>query len=258
VDLAVFRGDLFALWHDSDPGWGRGGVLLLDGQQWRPIASGFREAGVCPVSAGRLAVYDDQLYATGFSFAQPMARWDGETWWPVPSPHPCDACDLEVFDGKLFATVPVGFALLMSWNGRSWEQVTNADSPWLGSALSLRADGDKLVLGGWFAKRPAVLDGVADLNSRPGAGGVLTWDGRRYEARLLGSGAVCATADFDGRLVAGGEFDWDDGVALHHVASWNQGRWEPVGRGWGLDISEPDHDSHVNALVGFRALLEIL
>lgn len=247
VDLEVFRGELYAVWHAYGLDWGPGGVAKWTGASWLPIATGFRQAGICPMGEGRLAVFQDQLYAAGVPVRvdgrdQDVARWDGSMWWAESWPT-CNICALETHGDKLFAASPCGQEL-MSWDGRTWEETGGADKGWRAQPTSLFSHAGKLAIGGAFTKDPRIeptysLDpwwSEFRGDQENWWGGAILWDGPGVESRNLGPhGGVACIGSFGGELILGGSIEEIGGRPFNNLARWTSDGWALVGPGAGLD-----------------------
>ncbi len=253
VDLEVFRGELYAVWHAYGLDWGPSGVVKWSGTSWLTIATGFRESGICPMGEGRLAVFQDQLYAAGVLVRidgrdQDVARWDGSRWWPESWPT-CNICALETHGDKLFAASPCR-PELMSWDGMTWEETGGTDKGWHADPTSLSSHDGKLVIGGSFTKGPRIASpstpGTEDWWNEDWmdwSRGALLWDGHGVESRHLGPSqrgpwhvSVLCVGSFGGELLLGGIVDEFDGLPSHSLARWTSGGWALVGPGAGLDV----------------------
>ena len=201
-----------------------------------------------PVSA--LVEYQGQLYAGG-SFnnigrtdATNVARWDGSQWTDVPLF--ADAIDsvaaLAVYQGELYAggfsgSTPGGgeYHHIARYDGTRWRTVgagveaANPQTPVFIGALSVH--GDALYVGGQFARAGNLA-----------ASGIARWNGTQWSpvGDGMASGSVRELASFDGALIAGGDFELQQGAdTIRRLARWNGQAWARVGSRAGDTVDAP-------------------
>jgi hypothetical protein len=174
-----------------------------------------------------LLAYDGGLIVAGeFEYAGTLrvsciARWDGTSWSSLGGGTNGRTNAIAIFDGNLIAAGAFGAAGNVSalrvarWDGFQWYP--------LGSGIvscevrALAVHGAELIVGGCFT----------EAEGAPG-NGVARWDGSTWSSLGSGLGSnVCALADYDGSLVAGGWFNLGNGA--DGVARWDGSAWVPIG-----------------------------
>ncbi|MFC1572867.1 hypothetical protein ACFL6M_04630 [Candidatus Eisenbacteria bacterium] len=172
------------------------------------------------------------------AFVDGLARWDGISWYPLGAGVDWSVMSLTTYDGDLIAGgyftevdgVPAN--CIARWDGASWYALGSGMSS--GSTtpvvFALTEYNGSLIAGGMF-----------DTAGGVSANNIAKWDGSNWYA--LGSGieeetlypAVYALVEYDGNLIAGGEFDTAGGITAHHIASWNGSSWSSMGGVSGAD-----------------------
>jgi hypothetical protein len=216
-------------------------VLVEDARAVYPIRIDPTFSDANWVSMGGIAGANAPVYATaldgsgnlyiggtftsaGETFANYIARWDGNNWSALSSEP----------DGNIYALVFLGTNLyaggdfttagaspanhVAQWDGNSWSA--------LGSGLddfvdTLVVSGSNLYAGGNF-----IMAGSNDVNY------VAKWDGSGWTA--LGSGMnnqVEALAAAGSNLYAGGRFTLAGGTTANYIAQWDGSSWTTLGSG---------------------------
>jgi uncharacterized repeat protein (TIGR01451 family) len=207
-----------------------------------------------------MLVWDDgsgpALYVGGgFITAGPgqvtrIARWDGTTWSALAGPNgtgveiagaaQASVKALEVFDGKLivagFFDTAGGDSVnnIASWDGESWAPLGAGLEGGIGIESLLVYDG-ALVAGGTFTEsggEPVPRIARWDGGAWSAVGGGVS------EAEFSQTVRVDALAEYDGELVAGGNFLMAGDTAVQRIARWNGSTWAALGSGV-ADASNP-------------------
>lgn len=205
-------------------------IAAWDGTVWSSLGSGLD--GYVEV----LHVYDGTLVAGGYFnnagsvWVSGIAAWNGSDWSPLGSGVWGEALALTVFNGDLIAGgtfTAAGDAAALSiasWHENDWSAFGSGANAYV-SALTVY-DG-KLVAGGAFA----AIGEIA-------ASRIALWEGDSWTTMGSGmssnpgwSSSVRAFAEYDGNLIAGGDFRFADGVEVNRIASWSGSSWSPLGGG---------------------------
>jgi len=231
--LTVFDGQLIA----------GGGFTTAGGEAAERIAawngSSWSSLGVMHSWVNALEVVDDVLYAGGQFInaggvpASRIAAYNGSTWSALGVGVDDYVWSLASYNGKVvaggdFATAGVRFANHIAlWDGADWHDFYG------GSGLDddvdcIGAYDGQLVVGGYFQ------DAGGDLQ----ADHIASYDGTGWSP--LGSGVaggwynqVVALVEYDGDLIAGGNFQTAGGISANNIASWNGNGWSALGSGLG-------------------------
>ncbi len=222
-----------ARWDPGAPGWDPGAP-----GQWSPLGSGIGG----PYSFVRaLTVFNGELIAGGgFSSvggtpANNIAYWDGLTWSPLGSgmrggyPYVTFVFALTLYNGELIAGGSFYTAggteahNIARWDGTIWSPLGSGVSH---RVLALTEYNGELIAGGWFHTA-----GGTSANH------IARWDGQTWSP--LGSGMtedpgatyVSALTEYNGELVAGGEFSTAGGTVVNSIARWEGTQWSPLGSG---------------------------
>gem|GEM_PF-1271502 len=219
-------------------------IAAWDGSSWSPLGLGTDDL------VYSLAVYDNKLIAGGaFSMvssvqAKSIAAWDGSSWSSLGSGIVQGNNDqmvkaLTVYEGKLIAGgwfdlaggIPAdGIA---SWDGASWSSLAPQVRVY-GEVWALAVYDSKLIVGGYFS-------GVADISGEVSdTRGIASWDGSSWQSLGSGMGGpdphVHALIDYDGKLVASGQFTIAGGISANRIAAWDGSSWSPLGSGMNGDV----------------------
>lgn len=184
---------------------------------WAPLGDG--------VATGSLAIAIHQGdLVVGGRFEGPsdgsgIVRWSGGGWQPMgPLQSWLDGAngatieDLTVHGGSLYAAVRfpapgMQGGIVVRWVGDAWEEVGDAADPTL-RALTVYA-------GALHA----------------GGNGVSRWDGTDW-VRIEGSPLhIYAFGEYEGDLVAGGNFQFAADVPANYIARWDGSTWRPFAEG---------------------------
>ena len=200
-----------------------------------------------------LSVHDGALLVGGgFDRAgevplQGLARWDGAGWSRLGSrSYLWDdgyVMDFAEYGGKLAVvgcfSLLNGFQSIVYWNGRHWER-PSAPAP--AGAYAAASYGGRLFVGGGFGYQTDVrFNNIASWNGSswqpvgPGAGletlpivhplgyGISIVDDR--------DPVVHAFAEYQGELIAAGEFDWAGQERILNIGRWDGTAWKALGTG---------------------------
>ncbi|MBD3337244.1 MAG: hypothetical protein GF355_17160 [Candidatus Eisenbacteria bacterium] len=251
--LTIYNGDLIAGgdFYRSENDVHTRKVARWDGNQWQPLGPGLDLGQVYA-----LGVYNEELYAGGSFeevyggsfYVRHIARWDGEAW------HTVGAGSEEGVDDHVYALAAYGDRLMVGgvfeqagsvpcqrlagWDGTVWWDACDGGLNGRVSTLEL-FDGDLLAGGRFSGTRPWGQGGhVMEAVGR--------WDGETWHGYGRGAnGPAYAWADFDGRLVAAGEFDHAGATPVGYLATFDGEEWHALG----------ELDSVVDALAYFQGEL---
>jgi hypothetical protein len=218
---------------------------------WLPLGTGVAWTEDAP-SVDALAVYDGQLVAGGWfdlaggAPAHCVAAWDGDAWDPLGSGPGNDGVSaMTVYGGQLAtgsyidSQNPIPIFL---WNGVSWSPVPGMNYK---NICALTVYDDQLIAGGMIYGAIACK-------------GVAAWNGNSWSA--LGTGLaggyysfaqVYALAEYDGKLIAAGNFATAGGVPADNIAAWDGSSWSPLGSG----VSDGSNTGTITALAVFDGKL---
>ena len=189
------------------------------------------------VAVADLAVFQSELIIAG-SFVHlnsislsNIATYDGATFKPLGlgtngTVRALKATPTLLYAGGSFTqadSIPAhGIA---AWDGDDWMQIgagleegiSGGDSPRVNAIEQIGSD---VYAAGLFSNAGTVT----------GVGNIARWDGAAWQ-RLAGGldGEVYALAEFEGALVAVGNFTHADGIPAKNVARWNGAAWDPMG-----------------------------
>lgn len=240
-DLLLFQGQLYAAGRFSTSVPDSSGVLARwTGGAWQVLTGGARTP---PLSeAHGLVAFHDTLFVGGHPmprtgpFPPPLCRWTGDALVEVPGVRG-ELNDLAVFAGRLFVGGRVALGdtyspqQVAAWDGRSWSipaggvrQIPpDSDFSIVRSTEALRVIAGRLVVTGSF-----------DSAGTQAAGSLATFDGERWEAWPLAVGRGAfevgrALAEFDGRLVVGGDIGPESHTGVVYLVQWDGSTWAPLG-----------------------------
>lgn len=182
-----------------------------------------------------LAVYNNRLIAggqfttAGGITAKHIAQWDGNTWQPLgmglgsPAPFSTAAYALTVYNGQLIVGgyftqaggAPANY--IAAWNGSGWSQLGDGLNE---RVYALTVQAGKLIAAGFFSYAGgAPASKIASWNGS-------TWSSIGNDGYGPLTGAVRAVCTYNGMLIAGGEFGFNN-----RLAAWNGTNWQSVGGG---------------------------
>ena len=204
-------------------------IRKWNGSNWMNVGGGLNN------SVHSLCVYNGELYAGGYfvlaggDSAYHIAKWNGTSWSPVGSGTNGPVVAMIVYNNELFVGGDFSEAggqpalNIARWNGSTWSAIGNGMD---NTVTAFAADQNNLFAGGWFT----LADTVAAFQ-------VARWDGIRWNA--LGSGlwggymgwGVQTLAIHNGKLYAGGEFEYAGSVPVSNIACWNGTEWSGLGTG---------------------------
>ncbi|MGP8214629.1 MAG: T9SS type A sorting domain-containing protein [Bacteroidia bacterium] len=125
----------------------------------------------------------------------------------------------------------ISLAASIFTNAQSWDSL----GPGIGSncggfsyfANSLAVYNNNLYIGGAFSK-----SGINPVNC------IAKWDGIKWDSLGDGTGLYCSSngiitslVNFNGFLIAGGDFDTINHISANNIAEWNGTLWSPLGNG---------------------------
>lgn len=196
------------------------GIAAWDGNEWSPL-------GIGPGAARALTVYDGQLIAN-------VSSWDGTGWSTLGDGVNREVTALTVYDGKLIVGgyfdqaggAPANH--IAAWDGTSWSALgagmTGRAHPFHRVTVrALTVFGGRLIAGGHFLNAGGAV-----------ANHIASWDGADWSALGRGIDQGCfdlvvpafvhALTVFEGKLIAGGYFDWPGDL----IAAWDGSEWSSL------------------------------
>ena len=237
--FAKYEGELIAAGGFSLAGAvGAEKIARWDGKHWAPLGPGLPARLVfhrSPRSVNALTIYGGELIAAG-DFNNPatdeppgLARWNGATWAPLPSPSPTDCQPtrvLTVFRGDLIAdgirdaAVHQQIYQLARWDGAAWHPLGDGFDEPIGALTVFNGE---LIAGGSFRS-------IGDLP----VPGIAAWNGERWHP--LGTGLGSSITTFEvyslgvhaGQLLAGGQFRDRDQGRMHLLARFDGVDWRLI------------------------------
>jgi hypothetical protein len=229
-------------------------IAEWDGTQWSHLGSGWSWwYGDEEFYVDALANYDDgtgtalyvagQFYGVGGHVTQSIAKWNGQSWFPVGSGFNLgDVWNLTVFDDGSGSALYAGGEFTYSgnlpvhgiakWNGSAWSALGTGTNGYVyGMGVFDDGAGRALYAGGSFTTAGGT-----------NASSIAKWNGTSWSA--LGSGvaggsypSVFALTSFDDgsgpALFVGGDFRTAGGIDSHHIAKWNGSSWSSPAGGTG-------------------------
>lgn len=200
--LTVFDGKLIAGGYFTSAGGApAASVAAWNGSSWSPLGTG------TDGSILALTVFDSRLIAggsftvAGDTAAISIAAWDGALWSALGAGRPDGVEAMTVFSNELITGASSGG--YGTWDGADWSGI-----PYIGGQFrALGVFRDQLIAGGFF-------DGSKTVIALTG----LSWRG-------LGSGTnffVFALAEFDRKLIVGGQFTSAGGSPAAYIAAWTK------------------------------------
>ncbi len=157
-----------------------------------------------------------------------IARWDGVAWHPVENGFNKPVRSLCVFNDELYAGGAFTYSgtssmqFIAKWNGLTWSQVDGGTN---GIVETMKVWNNDLYLGGSFT-----IAGGINCNR------ICKWDGTEYSS--VGSGfsggmmsqcVVRSLCNYNGNLIAGGNFEHTGSMEVHNIAMWNGSTWMSIG-----------------------------
>jgi hypothetical protein len=234
-DLAVYGDELIACGFFTEAGGNTCGrhIARFHGDRWRRLG-----CGADGVVSTLLAV-DTDLYVggsfqvIGAAVASNVARWDGGWWYAVGDGLHNSVDALARYDGELVAGGSFDQSdgspgnLVARWDGSAWQAMGQGlVGKWV---LALAEFEGHLYAGGTFTE--------ADGNP---AGNIARWDGTGWDTfgtMITGSGigwcwdVETVSAEYDAKLVVGGDFTHINGVFMNGLAAWDGASWTALGTG---------------------------
>ena len=240
--LAMFQGAVHATGNFS------GHVARWDGGGWVTVGQGLNGPGLV------LQEFQGMLYVGGaFTSAdnvpvRNLARWNGTAWTSVADmDFNNSVLTMVVFENTLivggtFYGQP--FDGVARWDGQAWSSVGVGIGG--GGVYALYVYRGMLTAGGGFrfsGNESVVMNKTA------------SWNGTDWLP--MGQGIVGGSArvvsfieDTDGGLIAGGQFEWADGLRAMNLARWDSTSWSPLLAG--------GTDREVERMVYFRDSLVLV
>ncbi|HEX4644171.1 MAG TPA: hypothetical protein VH598_01030, partial [Verrucomicrobiae bacterium] len=226
-------------------------VAGYDGTNWFRLNNGI-SGGQGTTYTFALASDGTNLYDGGWftnadnSGARNLARWDGNTWWPLAGGSPNTIVETikiigtNFFVGGVFTTN--GSAQvngIARWDGFQWTAFGSGISGGFAPVvMAIEYDGTNLYVGGTFTQ----AGGVSATN-------LAQWNGTTWSA--MGNpfaGTVSSLARYGGYLYAGGGFT-NASLGITNLAKWDGNAWSAVGTGANRTVRDLLSDG-VNLYVG--------
>jgi hypothetical protein len=238
--LAVFQDELYvAGMFGGIDGVHAEGIARWNGTSWRPVGDTPLHTAPCD-----LTVFEDRLIAGGYWTSELLA-WDGREWSPMhgwgPGWHGT-IWNMTLHEGRLGIVgelyfEPVSLDGNAWWNWQDWTRILmlrgdhfqrlgtdRSDARFLTAA----SHGGRLYVGGDF-------DAFAGIPAHD----VMAWDGTAWEPvgagagieRLHGHASVRAFTEYQGNLIAAGDFDLAGSTPAHSIARWDGAAWADLGAG---------------------------
>ncbi|HEX2897134.1 MAG TPA: hypothetical protein VHP63_03690, partial [candidate division Zixibacteria bacterium] len=140
---------------------------------------------------------------------------------------------IDPITGELVAKYPPGISSATDSNDIYWDNTPSNSLPDISGEVDALAIYDsKLIAAGWFLYASGKL-----VNN------IAAWDGNSWSS--LGSGittedffigGVRALIVYDGKLIAGGDFNGAGGISANNIASWDGTNWSPLANGTGGEV----------------------
>ena len=193
------------------------------GLVWLLCAGGF----LCAVSASsaRAQACARVADATGspgvVGSIEAAVRWDPDGAGPAPT--------LDVVAGNFALVAGTAARSVAAFDGAAWRSLGDGLD---GSVRELLVVGNDLYAGGSFASSGgrAISSGISVLRGADVLAGVPAWQSVSGLGAAGGfTGEVRALALWRGRLYAGGQFTFVDGLAVRNVARWDGAEWRSTG-----------------------------
>jgi len=243
--MTMFRGELIVGGSFLEAGGETvSGIASWDGTDWEPLVGSTGAIGVSILPLGfvsALTVYNGDLYvggmfqrAGGFDVDN-IARWNGSEWFPVTGPSGfgttldgsdiAPVFDLTAVDGQLIAAGGFNAAggvaanSVAAWNGSVWSSVGQPIENI--TVLAAENYNGRLVVGRSYSEDNFNVNDIAWRNN--GQWSVL---GGTPTGRL--DGDVRDLTNFNGLLIAGGQFTQVGGLTVNNVAAWNGSSWSAL------------------------------
>ncbi|MFN5945677.1 MAG: hypothetical protein ACK5ZG_12725 [Phycisphaerae bacterium] len=246
-------------------------IASYDGQTWSAMGDGLRMASGQQATVRSLTIHNGLLYAAGsFDLAgsQPaasIASWDGTQWQPLPftstSPLPSINTTASFNDALIVGTAQTGTltavglpgVTLGRWDGSAWAA---ASTTFMGLNInSMARDGTSLYISSSALYRlstagvltnlitPATFNpslvhrfagGVAVVGeTNLGSPIIRVYQGSNALVYATGDVPIAALGDWQGRLVAGGDFQSIGNVLSRNIALYlpTEQSWRSIGAG---------------------------
>lgn len=230
-DLIVFDNKLIACGPFTMAGELEVGYIASwDGNSWSTLGDGFNS------TVRDLEIFQGKLLASGIFdyagdvYAKYLAEWDGQTWSPVYEVTSTFwiGGQLTVFDGCLYAINARGFfddkhQPIVKWDGTTWESLPVGPH----NIHSMTSYNGELVIGGYFIEVGEVA-----------ANSIAAWNGSSWHplgeglnTGQAGSPSIRGLFDYNGLLIAGGNFLYTNSTRVNCIAQWDGNSWSPIGNG---------------------------
>jgi hypothetical protein len=203
-------------------------IARWDGANWHALGSGIDGTVSALATDGTHLYAGGDFFFAGGNLALDVAKWDGSSWTGMNLSGNGPVSSLAVRGGDLYAGgafTQIGglFALWVArWDGTQWVDVGGG----LGDeVISMATVGGDLYVSGDF-----------DFNPWGRASHIARWDGANWHALDDGTAQgidapARAMVDWDGSLLAVGEFVTVGSVAANRIASWDGSQWTAFGSG---------------------------
>ncbi|MBX3359051.1 MAG: immunoglobulin domain-containing protein [Phycisphaeraceae bacterium] len=242
-DRLVVVGDFYGL-----GGVPSQGMAAFDGQAWSLVPSAIVSEVQAFATRAGATIIGRGVQCKKFDSARVLnspLSWSGDSAIPVGaagfgSNIRCDSyTECRAFaehTGSLYAAGYFTYAganfspmtLVARFDGTTWQPLSStlSTTSTLPVIHALRSYNGSLIVGGDFA---AGLGGGSAASAN-----IRRWDGASWQPFGSGAnGAVRALAEFQGELIAAGEFTTIDGVPANRVARWDGSAWRALGGGIG-------------------------
>jgi trimeric autotransporter adhesin len=201
-----------------------GNIARWQGGRWHGLGNGAEGSVDALIADGSDLYLGGNFPRIGGMPCNYIARWDGSSLNALGDGLPSAAKSLEKYNGNIIAGCTEWFTThIYSWNGSQWNTV-EGDLVFNGFMFpeavvhSMLVHNGSLVVGGQFS----TANGI-DCNN------IASWNGSGWQAMGPGfTSRVRTLAEFDGQVVAGGDFTTAD---CNYIARWDGSQWRPLGEG---------------------------
>ncbi|MFZ1683676.1 MAG: T9SS type A sorting domain-containing protein [Candidatus Zixiibacteriota bacterium] len=224
-------------------------VAAWDGNSWSPLGNGMSDSNELLPAGYALQMFGDNLIMGGdadfdnTTDSNMVFSWNGSNWTslghftPVYYDSYARIDAMTVYNGKLIAGgyfAKAGGATAVNvaaWDGSQWSAV-GAGNP--GEVHALTNYDGQLVAAG--------------------TGSIRRWNGSNWATIGIvtfgsGTGWPLSLTVYNNLLIAGGAFDFTNGIGTNGICAWNGSIWTPLGSGVGGKYAQ------VNALAEYQSAL---
>jgi len=181
-----------------------------------------------------------------------LRRWDGASWTAVDPSFDGTVSALALLPdgrlavgGELSTTSGGAFGKLAAWDGSSWSPIGGGTTG-APRALAVLTDGTLVAAGNLVQAGGVPVDGIAQWNGnawQPLGAGILADEQR---------GPLCMSAQPDGGLLVGGDFDAAGATPASNLARWDGAQWHAFGSGASAAVTRIDTASDGRTIVAGR------